>query len=318
VTGWYEAHLLLVQSTFTGLLLALSVQFPMRMGVFSFAGVAAYGVGGYMAASLVIERQMTGLLVVLLVTVTNAALGLLVGTLIQRLDGLYLAMASVALTLMVSVVAVNGGELTGGATGLYGVLTDFTTGQLYCITLAVVALVAATEHGAMGRRIAAVREDPELASSVGISVRRYRIAAFVVSGALGGCAGAMNVFIRTTIGPLDIGFPVVVLALTMIIVGGVGSWKGAVLGAVVFTWLPEALGALGDWQHVVYGIIVAIAAVWLPGGMYGFLVEARRSLQRKRRRVAVPRGGAEEAGAHGEELEIVERLSSGRWMETRP
>ncbi len=104
-------------------------------------------------------------------------------------------------------------------------------------------LVALSELGRTGRRVNAVREDPELAASIGIQVRRYRLVAFVVSGALGGVAGSLNTLVRSTVAPLDIGFGLIVLALTMIIVGGSLSWKGALLGAVIFTWLPDLLRA---------------------------------------------------------------------------
>ena len=100
-------------------------------------------------------------------------------------------------------------------------------GHMFAIGIAALVLVACSELGRTGRRVNAVRDDPELAASMGIRVRRYRLAAFVVSGALGGCAGCMNILVRSAVSPLDIGFGLIVLALTMIIVGGALSWKGA-------------------------------------------------------------------------------------------
>ena len=82
--------------------------------------------------------------------------------------------------------------------------------------------------------------------------------------------------VRSTIGPLDIGFHLIVLALTMIIVGGAMSWKGAVIGAIIFTWLPSLLVFVGKWQTLLYGIIVAVAAVLLPRGIHGVFVDLTR------------------------------------------
>jgi branched-chain amino acid transport system permease protein len=292
VSDFFSSNLVLVQSTLTGLLLALSIQVPLRMGVFSFAGAGSYGIGAYAAGILVLRYEFGPLTAIALTALGTAVIGLLLGSLISKLNGLYLAMATVAFDLIISVVAINGGELTGASTGLFGIITDFSMIQMVVLTVAALALVAMSEVGRLGRRVDTVRDDPELAASMGINVRRYRLAAFVVSGALGGLAGAMNVLVRSTVGPLDIGFGLIVLALTMIIVGGSRSWKGALIGAVIFTWLPDLLTVIGEWQELVYGVIVAIAAIFLPRGIYGVLQDGWRAAQRMRRdRRAAARGG---------------------------
>lgn len=285
---WYYGNLVLVQATLTGLVLALSVQVPLRMGVFSFAGVGSYGIGAYAAALLVIHLQLPALAAIGLAMVLTAFIGLLLGLVIARLAGLYLAMATVAFDLIIGVIAINGGTFTGSSTGLYGVLSDFTMPMMFVLTLIVLGLVVLSEHGKVGRRVHAVRDDQQLAASAGVKVRRYRLAAFVASGALGGLAGAMNVMVRSTIGPLDIGFHLIVLALTMIIVGGAMSWKGAVMGAIIFTWLPSMLEFVGKWQTLLYGVIVAVAAVLLPRGIHGVFVDLTRAVRRRRRKPVAP------------------------------
>jgi branched-chain amino acid transport system permease protein len=282
--SWYDTNLILIQATLTGLLLALSIQVPIRMGVFSFAGAGAFGIGSYAGAILVLDHEMTAIPAIVVSGLICGAVVLALGLLITRLSGLYLAMATVAFDLIISVVAINGGDLTGGATGRYGVITDFTMTQMFTITIVALVLVALSERGRTGRRVSAVRDDPELAASVGIRVRRYRLVAFFVSGVLGGLAGSMSILVRSAVGPGDIGFPLIVLALTMIIVGGSLSWKGAVIGAVIFTWLPDLLTVVGDKQELIYGILVAIAAVFLPRGIYGLYVDLKRAALRWHRR----------------------------------
>ena len=281
--SFYDTNLVLIQATLSGLILALSIQVPLRMGVFSFAGAGSYGIGAYLSAILVLRQGLNGFVAIAVAVLVAAVIGLLLGLLIFKLNGLYLAMATVAFDLIIGVIAINGGTLTGASTGLYGVLANFTTGHMFGLTVLVLLLVAMTERGRLRRRVDAVRDDPELAASLGINVRRYRLVAFVVSGALGGLAGGMNVMVRTAIGPLDIGFGLIVLALTMIVVGGSRSWKGAVIGAVIFTWLPDVLAVIGEWQELVYGVIVAVAAVFLPRGLYGVIVDVAKWLSRKRR-----------------------------------
>jgi branched-chain amino acid transport system permease protein len=286
--SFYDTNLVLIQATLSGLILALSIQVPLRMGVFSFAGAGSYGIGAYVSAILVLRQGFNGLVAIAVAVLVAAVIGLLLGLLIFKLNGLYLAMATVAFDLIISVIAINGGELTGASTGLYGVLADFTTGHMFVLTVIVLLLVAFSERGRLRRRVDAVRDDPELAASLGINVRRYRLVAFVVSGALGGLAGGMNVMVRTAIGPLDIGFGLIVLALTMIVVGGSRSWKGAVIGAIIFTWLPDVLAVIGEWQELVYGVIVAVAAVFLPRGLYGVIVDVTKWFGRKRRAGGAP------------------------------
>lgn len=294
MNAFYNAHLVLIQATLSGLVLALSVQVPIRMGVFSFAGAGSYALGAYGAALLSIHLGMSSLPAIALAAIGSAVVGLLLGLVIARLNGLYLAMATVAFDLIIGVVAINGGSFTGGSTGLYGVLTDFTMTDMFLITLVVLVLVALSERGRIGRRVHAVRDDQQLAASAGISVSRYRLMAFVVSGALGAIAGGMNLMVRTTVGPLDIGFSLIVLALTMIIVGGAMSWKGAVIGAIIFTWLPNLLTVIGKWQDLIYGIIVALAAIFLPRGIHGLCVDGLRRWQRRRRKPATQPQVAEE------------------------
>ncbi|HEY3259377.1 MAG TPA: branched-chain amino acid ABC transporter permease [Pseudonocardiaceae bacterium] len=319
---WFDAHLVLVQATFVGLLLALSIQFPLRMGVFSFAGVGSYAIGAYAAAITVLRWEVPGLVAVAVGALAAGLAGLPLALLLARLGGLYLGMATIAFDLILTVVATNGGDLTGGPTGLFGAIADITMAQIIGVTVVAVALLALTERGRMGRRIDAVRDDPELAASMGINVRRHRQAAFVVSGLLGGCAGAINVLLRTTVGPTDIGFGLVVLALTMIILGGARSWLGALIGAVVFTWLPSLLAVVGEWQHVIYGVIVALAAIWIPGGVLGLATDAWRGLQQRRRlrELATARPAetpAAQRGADEEELAVLEELVQETSVETQ-
>ncbi|MDR7303953.1 branched-chain amino acid ABC transporter permease [Haloactinomyces albus] len=282
---WYDAHLVLIQSTFVNLLLVLSIQVPLRMGVFSFAGVGSYGLGAYVSAILTIRYEIPAYVAIGVGILLAASIGYLLALVVSRLKGLYLAMATIAFVLILSVIATNGGELTGGAQGLYGAISDLNTLEVIMVSVVVIVLLALSERGATKRRIDAVREDPELAMSVGIPVVRLQRLSFVISGALGACAGGMNALLRTTVSPQALSFHLVVLALTMIIVGGLRSWIGALIGAVVFTWLPSMLQLAGEWQSVVYGLIVVLAAIFVPTGLLGLVQDTYRKLRRRSSRV---------------------------------
>jgi branched-chain amino acid transport system permease protein len=282
VTGWFSANQVLFQTILANILFALSIQIPLRFGVFSFAGVGSYGIGGYTAAVMVTRYDQPLFPALAAGAVVGAVVGYLLALLLQRLNGLYLGMATIAFDLIISVLATNGGTLTGGAGGLFDVLVNVSTVQIVVLTVVVIVLIAMTERGRVGRKIDVVREDPDLAAALGIDVRLMRRIAFVASGALGACAGGLSVALETTIAPTDINFSLVVLALTMIVVGGAGSWLGAVIGAVVFTWLPTLLTFVGNWKGVIYGAIVAVVAIWVPGGLVGVATDLHRALLARR------------------------------------
>ncbi len=266
---WYFSHLVLIQSTFIAVLAGLSVQVPIRVGVFSFAGIGSYTIGAYFTAIAITKYELPSVVGLVGGAVAAGIIGLGLAYLLNRLSGLYLGMATIAFVLILGVIAVNAGDLTGGSNGLYGAISGFKTSYLIVFTVVVVALLALSERGRLGRRIDVVREDPELAASMGVSVARVRRAAFVVSGVLGACAGGMNALARTTVTPDDVGFSLVVLTLTIIIVGGSRSWAGVVIGALIFTWLPTWLEPIDSWKTVIYGVLVTLAAVWVPDGILG-------------------------------------------------
>jgi ABC-type branched-subunit amino acid transport system permease subunit len=291
--NWFTANTVLLQSTVTTLLLAMSIQYPMRVGVFSFAGAGLFGIGGYTAGVAMTRLGFGTWPAIWLGVVFAAVAGLLLGLVLYRLAGLYLAMATIAFDLIVIVVAGNLDDVTGGQTGLYGAVGHITLGHLAIVAVLLIAAFALTERGGMSRRIEAVHDDPALASSMGISVGRYRLTSFLVSGIVAGLGGGLLVLMRTAVTPDAFGFQLVVLALTVVVVGGSRSWVGAVLGTIIFTWLPVYLAVVGEWRNVVYGLIVTVAAIYFPGGIWGSVLRSRKWLQQHRRAGVVTQGSSE-------------------------
>lgn len=298
------ANIVLIEGTMTTLLLALSVQYPLRVGVFSLAGVGLYGLGGY-TAGVAMTRFGFGTWPAMAIGIALAtAVSLLLGLVVHRLNGTYLAMATIAFDLIVVVVAGNLSDLTGGHTGLYGAFGEIALWHVLVITAAVVVAFALSERGGMSRRIDTVHIDPALASSMGINVGRYRLMAFVVSGLVAGAGGALLVLIRTTVTPEVFGFQLVVVALTVVVIGGARSWVGVLIGAIIFTWLPEFIAFAGQWRDVVYGLIVVVAAIYIPGGIWSAVVRAHRSV-RQRHHVAMSAAGP---GARDEVLTLAKSV----------
>lgn len=287
MSDWYYMNSVLIQTTLTTLLLALSIQIPLRFGVFSFAGVGAFGIGGYGSAMAMVHLEWSTWPSVVVGALAAGLAVFLLGLVVQRLTGLYMGMATIAFTLIVSVVAVNGGDMTGGAGGLYGALGEITMTHIVVVVVAVVALLAWTEVRGLGRRIDTVREDPELANALGINVVGYRQLSFLLSGLVGGLAGAITTLLRSTITPAEVNFHLVIVALTAIVVGGARSWLGALIGAVIFVWLPTWLSFVQEWEKVAYGFIVAAAAIYLPNGVLGVVKDLLHRFRTREERARV-------------------------------
>jgi len=282
---WYASNTTLIQNCMIAILLALSVQVVMRIGVLSLAGIGFYGLSEYLTANLVI-RDVVPAEVAILASLVVCGIGAFVLSLfLGRVRGLYLAMVTLAFVLILNVVAINGGKWTGGANGLFGVPFAVTTAHIVVVCLIGILVVWATERGAIGRACEALRTDELLATSMGIEVRKYHRANLVLSGLLGGAAGGLNVLNLGAVGPFDAGFGLAVTTLTMVIVGGRRSWLGAVIGAVLITWLPTVLSFLeGEMRNIASGALVIVMATLVPDGLLGLLTSQIRRLRAAVRR----------------------------------
>ncbi|WP_226359369.1 branched-chain amino acid ABC transporter permease, partial [Pseudonocardia sp. ICBG601] len=174
------------------------------------------------------------------------------------------------------------------ATGLYGVPATVSAPVVLAVVVVVALLLTAFESKALGRAYEIVREDEELARSLGVDTDRARHLAFVVSGMVGTLGGALNVMVLGVVSPTDSGFPVIVLGLTMAIVGGFRSWRGAFIGAALIQSLPIVLQSLGldlvsDWWPAIYGALIVVIAVYASRGILGLLQDVGRRLRERRK-----------------------------------
>jgi branched-chain amino acid transport system permease protein len=266
--SWFSDNETLVQAALAMTLLAFSLQVCMRAGIASFAGVGLWAIGGYTTAVLVHHgwRSLFALLAAVALSVVVAvALGLALG----RLHSLYLAMATISFVLLVQIVARVWDGVTGGAEGLYGIPVTLSTGWMVAFVAAGCAVVWALGRGRSGRTAEALRVDEPLAPSLGIDVRRQRLAAFALSGVFGALAGGANALLFNALSPDQFGFALIVDVLTVLVIGGVHSWIGPLIGAIVVTWLPTWLSFLGSARPEVQGAVVVLIAVWLPDGIVG-------------------------------------------------
>jgi branched-chain amino acid transport system permease protein len=270
-----------VQLALVYLLLAFSVHVAAKVGMLSLAGVACYGVGAYTTGYL--TMQGTPVLLAVVASAAGAgAIGLLLGYVLARLQGLYLAMSTFALVLLVQILAVEWEPVTGGALGLLGLPLGVTTEVVLVVVVLVSLGLALLERGRSGSAMEAVRLDPALAESMGIHVARVRRATFTLSAALGGIAGSFSAMLYGIFTPQDVSFHLIVDVLTMIVIGGTAAWYGPVIGAAFVAWLPEILSFAGTDRAILQAALVVVVVVLAPQGGVGLIQSGMRRLGRRR------------------------------------
>ena len=271
--SWWSNNETLVQVVIVYILVAFSIQVALKAGTFSLASIGFYSIGSYAAADLI--PHWPTVLAIAAGVVISGVVGWVLARLLVRLKDLYLGMATVAFDLMVGVVALNWTSVTGGPAGKYSIPVAVSANQMLIVLIVVIVLLELLQRGTIGRTLEVTREDSQLAVSTGVDTRRYQRFAFVLSAVLGGLAGAFHALTASAISPDDASFSFIVLALAMVIIGGFGSWVGALIGAIVLGYLPLRLTSLGDWWPVIYGAVMMLVATYLPGGFYAL---ARRAV----------------------------------------
>jgi branched-chain amino acid transport system permease protein len=266
-----------------GALLGLSVYLPLAAGQLSLATPAFYAVGGTLAAVLSTRWGALGatpdggfplaafVLELLLGGLLAGLLALLVGRLVLRLQGIYLAIATIALVEIVRVAILNL-PFTGGAVGIFGIPQPFTTASGYLLpALALLALAGwlcqRLEQMPLGRAMAAIRDDELAARCMGIDTTRVKLGAFVLSAMLAGSSGVLAAHFLNTWNARQGSFDVSVTTLAFVILGGSRTWLGPALGGLLLTALPELLRPVGDVRLVLFGLVILLGPVFFPQGL---------------------------------------------------
>jgi branched-chain amino acid transport system permease protein len=260
-------------------ILALSLNLVLGYcGLLSLATPAFFGIGAYSAALLVIKTGLpwaAALPAAVLIGIVGA---LAIGIPCLRTNKHAFVIVTLASTLLLQLVAANWTDLTRGALGIADIpslsiagWTPRTKLQWYvllaAVALACMALFGRIVRSRLGPAMIAARDDEVLATAAGMDVTRLRIWAFVLSGALAALAGALYAPYITYIDPGVFGFHMSEVLLIMVVIGGAGTFWGPILGAIVFTALPEVLRISPELRALLYGFLL-FAAIWaFPKGI---------------------------------------------------
>lgn len=259
-------------------------------GQFAFAHIAFFGVGVYGTALFQIKLKLPLILAMPAAALLAGLVGLVIAIPATRLRAVYLALATFAFAEGAQWVFNAWESLTGGADGLripaptlfgHRMGSDPTAFPVMAVLLALV--LAATLYlttSKFGRAMCAIRESEHAAAASGIDVQATKVIVFAISAIYAGLAGGMYTLFQSFANPEVFGFGQVVLVLSMIVVGGLGTVPGVLIGTVILGLLPEVMRTtmrnLLVWQELVYGVILILAMMFMPRGIWG-LIRRRRA-----------------------------------------
>ena len=256
-------------------------------GQISLGHAAFFGIGAYSAAILATKAGWTFWAALPCVVAVTAFVGLLLGIPSLRVREDFLAITTIGINFIVEAVF-NNVEFFGGALGMGGIprvtLFDFklrgTEFFYLCIAFLIIVIAACwwlTRCWA-GLACFALREEEAAAASVGISPVRFKLLAFVIGTAMAGLGGALYAHFMRFISASDFAFPLSVSLLSMVVVGGIGTLWGPILGAVIIGILPEVFRPLIDYRILFYTTLLLLMIRFQPGGLLGENSAARRVL----------------------------------------
>lgn len=247
-------------------LLALSQHVVLRAGVFSLSTAAFTSLGAYAVALSITKTGLSMPLALLLATATGAVLSAVVALPLSRIRGVYQALATLALVQIVLSITLNATSITNGSQGIF-LAKAVNTNHLLGVVALVMLFLWGMGSCSIGRAFDVIREDETVAVSLGISVKKHHMIAFVVSGAIAGLAGGLHAGNSYSITPNEFGFQMVVGVLAMVVLGGSTSIWGALAGAIVLSGLPELFRVFADYRMAMQGLLLTVCIIYIPRGL---------------------------------------------------
>jgi branched-chain amino acid transport system permease protein len=287
VLPWLSEHLpyamVLAQDILIAMIFAVSLHVLLGLGgILSFGHAAYFGIGAY-AVAMLAKLAGWGMGATLLAAPFVAALGAcLFGWFCIRLSGVYLAMLTLAFAQIVWSIVFQWDAVTGGSNGLFGILpASWLAGDGYYylilgIAVAVIILVRRMAFAPFGMALRAVRDSPLRAEAVGMHVKRIQWLAFVLAGFLAGVAGAIYVYAKGSTSPEVITVAKSVDALIMVLLGGMQTLAGPVVGAAGFVGLQDYFVGATDYWRGLFGLVILILVLLFPKGIAGYFQQRKQ------------------------------------------
>lgn len=250
-------------------------------GQLSFAHSAFMGIGAYTTGALMLKGGMPFLPSLLAGGLLSAAIGTLVGLPAVRVRGLYLALSTIAFMYAATWVFVHWTDVTMGANGLRVPIPSVFGGKLvserdkfrviYPVAVAMIVLAVFIVTSRLGRAFVMVRDIELAAACNGLNVMAVKAQAFAISAFFAGIGGGLFAVCVGFLVPHGFGLGLMITQFAMVLVGGLGSITGSIIGAVIVSGLPELLRNARWAQEVAYGALIILVIVFMPNGIAGVL-----------------------------------------------
>jgi branched-chain amino acid transport system permease protein len=280
------SRLYLMTLVFIYALLAFSAVVPIGYAnLLSLCQGAFFGIGAYSFVLLTTSGVPSWVSVVLAVLVT-AAIALVLGLPAIRASGIYLGIITLVFNLLFVLVLNVFSDIFGGEQGLPSPGLNFAgldavvpeVGLYYYLVvlvfLAVLLWLQRLLSTAVGWGFLAMQDDLDVAESIGIDTRRYRLLAFVLSGALGGLGGGLYAPTNGYISPATFNLDATIDIILAAVIGGIAVPAGTVVGSLFTRFAPELLGIVANFRLVLYGILLILVLIYLPDGVGGRVQDA--------------------------------------------
>lgn len=281
----YWLHILNVVGLYT--LLAIGLNLVVGVcNTFSMGHAAFYGIGAYTTALLATKLRLPFWIDLPAAALVAAAFGAALGP-IFRLRGPFLAVATLAFGEIVRLVLLNWISLTKGPNGIAAIPWPSVAGVplsddhrfYYLILVAVVVqyvVISRAVHSRVGRAMKALRDNEDAARACGVRVVRYQILSFTLAAGFAGLAGGLYAHLISFVSPEAFNLGASIEMLFMIVLGGLGSIPGSIVGAALVAVLPEYFRFLQEYRLIVYSIVIILILVFAPRGAWGILERVGR------------------------------------------
>jgi len=237
-------------------------------GQFSIGHAGFMAVGAYLGAVLTVKMHLPFIVAIFGGAVAAGMLGFLIGLPTLRLNGDYLAIATLGLGEIIRITILNI-PYVGGASGFMGIPRYTTFTWVFFLTVFTIFFIKNLINSSHGRAIISIRENEIAAEAMGVDTTRYKVLAFTIGAAFAGVAGTLFSHYFYIAHPASFTFMKSFDILTMVVLGGLGSITGSITSAVLLTFVSAALASYPEWRMVIYSLVLIILMIYRPQGLFG-------------------------------------------------
>jgi len=248
-----------------------------QAGQLSFGHAAFYGIGAYTAALLSVRASFPTLAALVLGAIAAGVVAFVIGRPVLKLRYFYLALATIGLGQIFLVMVIQARTVTGSTLGIAPVPTlsilgfNFNTGLrqyylVWVIAVVILLLIDRTLKYRVGRALRAIATSEIASSTLGVHTANWKLLGFVASAIICGLAGGLYAFVTMAVTPGAFTFTAAVIPIVMMLIGGGSPW-GAIVGAVLITWVINGFTSIQQYSGVAYSVVMILLLIFLPAGL---------------------------------------------------